>query len=98
MLRERSRMKNGVLATVIAIAATPWLVEGKNMRGAPGGGGLPGVPGGGGSCPQSVDDIAKASWGLNADVEAKLKAGLSGSATTKDICGMLEAVLPGACT
>jgi len=69
MLRERSRLKNGALATMIAIAASPWLVECKELNKA----GVPGVPGGGGSCPNSEADIEKATWGLSADVEGKLK-------------------------
>ena len=41
MPRQRSRVKNGVLATVIVLFATPWLVECKQLGGK--GGGLPGV-------------------------------------------------------
>src|SRR5690242_13459000 len=94
MPRQRSRTKNGVLATVIVLIATPWLVECKQL----GGKGVPGMPGGGGSCPQTEADVDKASWGLNADVEAKLKAGLSAAASMKEISAKIEADVTTACT
>src|ERR1051325_10415938 len=93
MLRERSRLKNGVLATVIVFAA-PMLIECKQLGGK--GGGLPGGLGGG-NCPQSEADLEKASWGLNADVEGKLKAGLSSAMTVKELAAKLDADIAMAC-
>src|SRR5215471_16944155 len=95
MMRERRRLKHGALATMIAIAASPWLLECKEMSKA----GVPGVPGGGGgSCPNSEADIEKATWGLNADVEGKLKAGLSAAASLKEISAKIEGDVTAACT
>src|SRR5260221_1284304 len=95
MLRERSRLVNGALATVIALVAAPGLIECKQMGGK-GGPGVPGL-GGGGNCPQSPDDIAKASWGLNAEIEGKVKAALDAAATLKEISAKLEADVTAAC-
>src|SRR5262249_27687319 len=96
MVRERSRLKNGVLATVIVIAATPWLIECKQMGGP--GGGLPGNLGGGGSCPKTEADVDKASWGLKADLEGKLKAGLSAAASMKELSAKIEGDVTAACS
>src|SRR5215471_13771999 len=97
MRRQRSRVKNGVLATAIVMLATPWLIECKQLGGK--GGGVPGLPGGGGgSCPQIEADIEKATWGLDADVEGKLKAGLAAAASMKDISAKIEGDVTTACT
>ena len=42
-----------------------------------------GIPGGGGNCPENPGDIMKASWGLDAELEGKVKAGLSAAAALK---------------
>jgi hypothetical protein len=79
---------------MIAIAASPLLTQCKDLSKA----GVPGVPGGGGSCPSSEADIEKATWGLNADVEGKLKAGLSAAASIKEISAKIEGDVTTACT
>ncbi|HTM46539.1 MAG TPA: hypothetical protein VL137_16385 [Polyangiaceae bacterium] len=58
--------------------------------------GIPGVPGG--SCPSDPSAIASASWGLSADVESKLKAGLTASANLKSLAGKIEGDVTVACS
>src|SRR5262249_26602300 len=58
---------------------------------------VPGI-GGGSNCPDSEADIEKASWGLDADSEAKLKAGLTGAAVMRDISAKIEGDVTTACT
>lgn len=93
-MRQLSRVSRGALATVVVLATMPALVQCNKM---PGGGAMPGVPGGGGACPSSIDDIAKASWGLDAKLEGRVKAALSAGATLKDISAKLEADVTTAC-
>src|SRR5215471_20340861 len=96
MVSKRSRLKNGALATVVVIAATPWLIDCNQLGGK--GGGLPGDLGGGGSCPKTEADVDKASWGLKADLEGKLKAGLSAAASMKELSAKIEGDVTTACT
>ena len=58
---------------------------------------MPGVPGGGGACPASLDEIGKASWGLDATLEGRVKASLSAAASLKEISAKLEADVTAAC-
>jgi hypothetical protein len=92
MRKPRSRITQGTLATIVTLAALPALVQCNKMPG----GGMPGMPGGG-SCPSSVDDIAKANFGLAADVEGKVKAGLSASASLQEIAANIEGDVTAAC-
>jgi hypothetical protein len=99
MRKSRSRFAHGSIATLIAIAVAPALTQCKNL---PGGGsampgGLPGVPGGG-SCPSNVADIAKASWGLDAKLEQRVKGGLYGALSIKDLAAKVEGDVTTACT
>lgn len=91
-MKERSRIRQGVLATATAIALIPLLTNCGKMPG-----GMPGVPGGGGSCPSNLDGIASASWGLDAKLEGKVKAGLAAAMSLKDISAKLEADVVTAC-
>src|SRR5262245_33719671 len=95
MLRQRSRFAQGTLATVVAFTAITAFTQCKNMPG-----GAPGVPGapGGGSCPSSPDDIMKASWGLDAKLEGRVKAGLSAAASMGEIAAKVEGDVTAACT
>jgi hypothetical protein len=77
-----------------ALATMPALLDCKKL---PGGGGMPGVPGGGGACPASLDEIGKASWGLDATLEGRVKASLSAAASLKEISAKLEADVTAAC-
>lgn len=90
-MKERSRIRHGVFASVAAIALVPLLTDCGGMK-------PPGMPGAPGSCPSSLDDIASASWGLDAQLEGKVKAGLSAAASLKDIAAKVEADVTGACT
>lgn len=60
-------------------------------------GGLPGIPGAGGDCPTDASAIMQANFGLKADMEAKVKAGLAASANLQKLAGQIEADVSGAC-
>jgi hypothetical protein len=64
------------------------------------GGGLPGVPGGGSGCQADLNDpsaIMSANFGLDAEIEGKLKGALAASANLKAMAADIEAELSGAC-
>lgn len=88
-MKERSRIRQGVIATAGAIALIPLLANC---------GAMPKMPGGGGSCPTNLDEIGSASWGLDAKLEGKVKAGLSAAATLKDVAAKLEGDVTMACS
>lgn len=91
MRREGLRTARKALMSVAVIAVIPALANcGK-------GGGMPGMPGGGGECPQSADEIFNAHWGLDAQLEGKVKAALAAAANLKDISVKVEGDVAAAC-
>lgn len=86
----RRRTLGPALITLSALAVAPALTN-------CGGKGMPGMPGGGGSCPDSPDAIFQASWGLDAQLEGKVKAGLAAAANLKDVAAKLEGEVSMAC-
>jgi len=63
-------------------------------------GSVPGVPGGGGACKADLSDpsaIMSANFGLDAEIEGKLKGALAASANLKAMAASIEAELSGAC-
>lgn len=80
-----------------AICALIPAVNSCGKGGMPGGGGMPGVPGGEAACPTDPAAIMNASFGLKADAEGKLKAGLSASAHLQALAGRIEGEVATAC-
>jgi hypothetical protein len=90
-MKKRSLLRGSVLIAG-ALLVAPMIASCNKM-----GSGVPGVPGGG-ECPSDPAAIASASWGLSADVESKLKAGLQASALLEGIAGKIEADVSAACS
>ena len=57
-----------------------------------------GAPASTASCPGSLEEVAKASWGLEPALEAKIKASLGATLTLQQLAGRLEGDLVTACS
>lgn len=92
MVAKRRRIMSKPVLGVMALAATPILVDC--------GGGLPGIPGAPGSCPADTSDpsaIMSANFGLKGEMEGKVKAALSAGANLQKLAAEIEADVAGAC-
>jgi hypothetical protein len=94
----RKHTKTGSLLGASVLLAVPLLLDCGKMPG----GGLPGgVPGAGGACPANLADasaIMSANFGLEAELEGKVKAALAAGANLQKIAGEIEAEVTTACT
>jgi len=88
------RMFSGPVLGTIMLAVVPLLVDcgGKGMPGMPGG-----MPGG---CPANIADaeaVMSANFGLEGELEGKVKAALAAGANLQALAGEVEAEVAGAC-
>lgn len=84
-------MMGGPVLGTAALIAAPLLM---NCGGMPG---LPGVPG---SCPADISDpsaIMKANFGLQAEMEGKIKGALAAGANLKNLAAQVEGDVTAAC-
>lgn len=92
MVAKRWRKVSGPVLSTMVLAVTPLLMDC---------GGMPGVPGGlPGSCPADISDpsaIMQANFGLQAEMEGKVKAALAAGANLKNLAVEVEADVAGAC-
>jgi hypothetical protein len=97
-MSTRTHRKTGSLLGASVLLSVPLLLDCGKM---PGGSGLPGgVPGAGGACPANLADasaIMSANFGLEAELEGKVKAALAAGANLQKIAGELEAEVATAC-
>ncbi|HOU94618.1 MAG TPA: hypothetical protein PLU22_26385, partial [Polyangiaceae bacterium] len=76
------------IVPAFALIAAPMLMN------CSGGGGVPGMPGGGGACKVDLKDpsaIMKASFGIDAELEGKVKAAMAAGANLQKIAADIEA-------
>lgn len=88
---QRWRTFSGPVLGTAALVAMPLLMNC---------GGLPGVPGLPGSCPADIKDpsaIMSANFGLQGEMEGKIKAALSAGANLQNLAAEVEADVSGAC-
>lgn len=99
MTASRGRSKTGTLmACVIVLAAPALLVDCGKM---PGGGKVPGVPGSPAGCPADIHDasaIMNANFGLDGELEGKVKAALAAGANLQNIAVKVEGDVTTACS
>jgi hypothetical protein len=92
MVAKRWHKVSGPVISTMALALTPLLMDC--------GGGLPGVPGMPGSCPADLNDpsaIMQANFGLQGELEGKVKAALAAGANLKNLAAEVEADVSLAC-
>ncbi len=92
MIAKRWRKVSGPVLSTMALAMTPLLMDC--------GGGMPGVPGLPGSCPADINDpsaIMQANFGLQGEMEGKVKAALAAGANLKNLAVEVEADVATAC-
>jgi hypothetical protein len=82
------------------ILAVPLIIDCGGMKGIPGAPKMPDVPGAPGSCPANVGDadaVMAANFGLDGELEGKVKASLAAGADLQKIAADLEADVATAC-
>ena len=82
------------------ILAVPLIVDCGAMKGIPGAPKMPDVPGAPGSCPANIADadaLMAANFGLDGELEGKVKASLAAGADLQKIAADLEAEVATAC-
>jgi hypothetical protein len=92
MVAKRWRKVSGPVLSTMALAMTPLLMDC--------GGGIPGAPGLPGSCPANIADasaIMKANFGLQGELEGKVKAALAAGANLKNLAVEVEGDVSTAC-
>jgi hypothetical protein len=92
MVGNRWRKVSGPVLGAAALMVAPLLMDC--------GGGMPGMPGLPGSCPADLNDpsaIMQANFGLQADMEAKVKAALAAGANLKNLAAEVEGDVSLAC-
>lgn len=93
MVAKRWRKVGGPVLSTMCLAMTPLLMDC--------GGGMPGLPGGlPGSCPADISDpsaIMQANFGLEAEMEGKIKAALAAGANLKNLAVEVEGDVALAC-
>ncbi|HWA75056.1 MAG TPA: hypothetical protein VG937_22105 [Polyangiaceae bacterium] len=99
----RGRKKTGYLLAWLVVLTAPALLTqcGKMPGGVPGGGAVPGVPGVGDACPANIADAAaimNANFGLQGELEGKVKAALAAGANLQKIAVDVEGEVTAACT
>ncbi|MDF3070167.1 MAG: hypothetical protein K0R38_5768 [Polyangiaceae bacterium] len=99
MLAKRGRSVSSKLMAVMIVASVPLLNNcGKMPGGVPGASNLPNVPG---SCPANIADasaIMGANFGLEGELEGKVKAALAASANLQAISAEVEGEVVTACS
>jgi hypothetical protein len=93
MVAKRWRNNSGPILGFITLLAAPVLLVDC------GGKGLPGVPGGG-SCPADISDpsaVMDANFGLDAQLEGKVKAALAAGANLQQLAAQVEGDVAAAC-
>ena len=99
MLAKRGRSLSSKLMAVLIVASVPLLNNcGKMPGGIPGAPSVPGVPG---SCPANIADakaIMDAKFGLDGELEGKVKAALAASANLQAISADVEGEVVAACS
>jgi hypothetical protein len=99
MSAKRGRSVSSKLMAVMIVASVPLLNNcGKMPGGIPGAPNLPGVPG---SCPANIADasaIMSANFGLEGELEGKVKAALAASANLQAISAEVEGEVVTACS
>ncbi len=100
MLAKRGRSVSSKLMAVLIVAGVPLLGNcgGKMPGGIPGAPNMPGVPGG---CPANIADasaIMSTNFGLDGELEGKVKAALAASANLQAISAEVEGEVVAACS
>ncbi len=98
MSAKRGRSLSSKLMALMIVASVPML---NNCGKLPGGKGLPDVPGAPGSCPANIADasaIMNANFGLEGELEGKVKAALAAGANLQAIAADVEAEVVTACS
>jgi len=99
MSAKRGRSVSSKLMAVMIVASVPLLNNcGKLPGGVPGASALPGAPG---SCPANIADasaIMSANFGLQGELEGKVKAALAASADVQAIAADVEGEVTTACS
>lgn len=98
MSAKRGRSVSSKLMAVMIVASVPML---NNCGKLPGGKGLPDVPGAPGSCPANIADasaIMSANFGLEGELEGKVKAALAAGANLQAIAADIEGEVVVACS
>lgn len=96
MSAKRGRSVSSKLMAVVIVASVPLL---GNCGKLPGG--VPGVPDAPGGCPANIADasaIMSANFGLEGELEGKVKAALAAGANLQAIAGEVEGEVVAACT
>jgi hypothetical protein len=99
MSANRGRSLSSKLMAVMIVAGVPLLINcGKMPGGVPG---VPNVPGAPGGCPANIADasaIMSANFGLEGELEGKVKAALAAGADVQEIAGSIEGDVVTACS
>src|SRR5258706_14638993 len=98
MSAKRGRSVSSKLMAVLIVASVPLL---NNCGKMPGGAGLPDVPGAPGACPANIADasaIMSANFGLEGELEGKVKAALAAGADIQAIAADVEGEVTTACS
>lgn len=96
MSAKRGRSVSSKLMAVLIVASVPLIGNCGKMPG-----GVPGVPGGPGGCPANIADasaIMSANFGLEGELEGKVKAALAAGANLQAIAAEVEGEVVAACT
>jgi hypothetical protein len=98
MTVTRGRTKTGYLLMPLIVLSAPLMLT--DCGKMPGGKGMPNIPGAGDACPADIADasaIMSANFGLEGELEGKVKAALSAGANLQKIAVNLEGEVATAC-
>jgi len=99
MSAKRGRSLSSKIMAAMLVASVPLLINcGKMPGGMPG---VPNVPGAPGGCPANIADasaIMSTNFGLEGELEGKVKAALAAGADVQEIAGSVEAEVVTACS